>query len=263
MCDNWVWQRFIDWCHVNHSEVKINVLELPFHGKVYNNKLGFLKISDYVDFLLSQKRNNKENENGDYKVGIGHSMGGLLVALVEANRKGKVYDALVLMSPAAPWGVMTLEKSVIKTFWSALTTPGFKDLPFRLTYEEVNNGMLNMITDKAKRDFIYNQLGYESGRVAFQIAFYWLDFMGNWRRDSYLNYQQIECPVLILVGEEDLTTPVNVVEKIFKKINKKSITPTTFKIFSEMGHWLPDEPKSEKVFKGIFSWISQSLRSIP
>ena len=87
MCDDWAWQRFIDWCHINHPETKTRILKLPSRGMAYNSNLGFCKIADYMGFLIFQKKNGRVDTDGACKVGIGHSMGGLLVALLDASKQ--------------------------------------------------------------------------------------------------------------------------------------------------------------------------------
>ncbi|MCJ7784404.1 MAG: alpha/beta hydrolase [Desulfobacterales bacterium] len=178
---------------------------------------------------------------------MGHSMGGLLAQILGSRGLGK---ALVLLTPASPHGIIALKPSVIKSFWSGLTTWGFWKKSFRQTFAEAEYSMLKMIPPESRRG-IYDKFVYESGRAAFEIGFWLFDSKGAARVDE----SKVTCPVLIVAGEKDRITPASVTRKIAEKY--KGVA--TYKELSGHAHWVIGEPGWQQIAEYIEEWLRQVL----
>jgi pimeloyl-ACP methyl ester carboxylesterase len=182
---------------------------------------------------------------------MGHSMGGLLAQILGSRGLAK---ALVLLTPASPHGLIALKSSVIKSFWSGLTTWGFWKKPFRQTFAEAEYSMLKMMPPESRRG-IYDKFVYESGRAAFEIGFWLFDSKGAARVDE----SKVTCPVLIVAGEKDRITPASVTRKIAEKY--KGVA--TYKELSGHAHWVIGEPGWQQIAEYIEEWLHQVLSAPP
>jgi len=176
---------------------------------------------------------------------MGHSMGGLLAQILGSKGLAK---ALVLLTPASPHGIIALKPSVIKSFWSGLTTWGFWKRSFRQTFAEAEYSMLEMMPRESRKS-IYDKFVYESGRAAFEIGFWLFDSKGAARVDE----SKVTCPVLVVAGKEDRITPASVTRKIAKKYKRVS----TYKEFSGHAHWVVGEPGWEEIAEYVEGWLHE------
>jgi pimeloyl-ACP methyl ester carboxylesterase len=181
---------------------------------------------------------------------MGHSMGGFLAQVLGSRGLAK---ALVLLTPTPPHGIIALKPSVVRAFWSALTTWGFWKKPFRLTFAEVSYSMLNLMPPEGRRS-TYDKFVYESGRAASEIGFWIFDSKGGAKVDE----SKVTCPVLIIAGEKDRIHPGSVTRKIAEKYKRVA----TYKEFSGHGHWVIGEPGWQQIAEYIEEWLHQ-LESRP
>lgn len=205
-------------------------------------RLGTVSLLDYVEDL---EREIKKLDRPP--IVMGHSMGGLLAQIIGSHGLAKV---LVLLSPAWPRGVIGLRPSVMRTFWSAQTKYGFWKKPFRLTFKEVAHSMLQLmpVDDQAE---LYKRFGYESGRVACEIGYWFFDG----RRASAVDEAKITCPVLIIAGGRDEATPAKVVRKVANRYGSSS----TYKEFPNHSHWVIGEPGWQEIASYVCDWLNQVL----
>jgi pimeloyl-ACP methyl ester carboxylesterase len=178
---------------------------------------------------------------------MGHSMGGLLAQILGSRGLAK---ALILLTPASPYGIIALRPSVIKSFWSGVTRWGFWRKPFRLTFGEAAYSILNGMPSESRK-IIYDKFVYDSGRAASEIGFWLFDSKGAARVDE----SKVTCPVLIVAGEKDRITPASVVRKVAQKYSRVS----TYKEFSNHGHWVIGEPGWQQIAECIEEWLHQTL----
>ena len=178
---------------------------------------------------------------------MGHSMGGLLAQILSSRGLAK---ALVLLTPASPHGIIALKPSVIKSFWSGLTTWGFWRKPLRQTFAEAAYSMLNLMPFESQKS-IYDKFVFESGRAASEIGFWLFDS----KKAARVDESKVTCPVLIVAGEKDRIVPVSVTRKIAEKYKKVS----TYKEFPDHSHWVVGEPGWQQIAEYIEEWLSQAL----
>ncbi len=177
---------------------------------------------------------------------IGHSMGGLLTQILAARG---LAEKAILLTPASPRGVIALTPSVVRTFIKPLTGWGFWRNPFRLSWGAARYGMLNVFDDSEARA-VYDGMVSESGRAAFEIAF-WL-FDG--RRAAAAPAADVTCPLLVIGAGRDRTTPASVVRKVTRRYG----TNMTYKEFADNGHWVLSEPGWDAIADYCLDWLDNT-----
>jgi len=207
-----------------------------------NPLLGNTSLLDYAHDLEEEIQ-----KLGVTPVIMGHSMGGLLAQMLGSRGLAK---ALVLLTPASPSGIVALKFSVIKCFWSAMTTWAFWRKPFRFTFNEAAYAILNRCPAE-EQEQLYGKFVYESGRAAYEIGFWLLDTQGATKVDE----SKISCPLLIIAGGEDRITPASVVSKVREKY--KAVC--TYKEYPDHGHWVLGEPGWESIAQDIAEWLTQKV----
>ncbi len=198
--------------------------------------LGTTSLLDYAQDLEGEIRALPERP-----VVVGHSMGGILAQILASRG---LCEKAVLLTPAAPRGVLALRLSVIRSFWSAMTTWGFWRKPFKITYGEAVYSMMELLPEDERRR-AYAQFVHESGRAAFEIGFWPLDG----RRAAEVDEKRVTCPVLVVAGERDRITPAAVVKKVAKKYG------VPCKVFPDHAHWVLQEKGWEDVARFVAEWI--------
>lgn len=237
------------WCWANYQRrleaagFHCIVPTLPFHDmdprNVPDPRLGRVSLLDYADALATQIEALDEQP-----IVVGHSMGGLLAQLLAARGLAR---ALVLLGPAAPAGVLAIAPSVVRSFWSIQTTWGFWGMPVRQTFAEASYSMLHLLPAHERRQ-IYDRFVYESGRVVFEIGYWFLDA----RQAARVDASKITCPVLVVAGREDRMTPA----WALRQVARKYAAVSTYKEFEHHAHWLPAEPGWEQVADEVLAWLA-------
>lgn len=219
---------------------------LPWHEegiKDSESKVAGMSILDYSDYLkdyiISLKLENSP-------ILIGHSMGGLL-----AQKLSAVLDisALVLLCPAQPWGINIITPTGVWTTFNAYAKWRFWSKSHRPSLYFAKYGIFNIL-DKETQIKLYNRLIPESGRVYFEIVFWFLDR----RKATRVQTEEIATPILAIAGGKDRLIPPRVVEKIAAHYPKAD-----YKCYPDQTHWLIDEPGSEKIVDDIDSWLKVKL----
>lgn len=200
--------------------------------------LGTTSILDYATDLEKLIK-----ETGGKPILMGHSMGGLIAQILGSRG---LAQALVLLTPASPRGIIALTPSVIKSFWSVLSRWAFWKTPMRQTFNEAVYSMLHLLPPEKQKQ-TYERFVYESGRAAFEIGFWLFDA----KKATQVNEEKVTCPVLVIAGAEDRITPAAVVKKVHEKYGDRS----TFRELSGHAHWVVGEPGWEDVTELIHEWL--------
>ncbi len=203
-------------------------------------RLGNTSLLDYVEDL------EKDIKKLDCKpVLMGHSMGGLLAQILGARDLGK---ALVLLTPAPPYGISSLKYSVLKSFIGVMVRGRFWRKSFRFSYDAANYAVMHKLPP-AERKKAYDRMVFESGLVTLQIGPWFLDI----HRASAVEEDKIKCPVLMVAGSEDRITPAPVVKKVAEKYRAVS----TYKEFENHAHWVIGEPGWEEIAGFVDGWMKE------
>jgi len=240
----WYWENFKSFFESKGYQCVVPTLR--YHDMDPNGvpdpRLGTTSLLDYAEDLEKLIRELQVRP-----ILMGHSMGGLLAQILGSRGLAK---ALVLLTPASPRGIIALKPSVIKSFWSGLTTWGFWRKPFRQTFDEAVYSMLNQMPSESWKS-IYDKFVYESGRAAFEIGFWLFDS----KRAARVDESKVTCPVLVIAGEKDRIVPVSVTRKVAEKYRGVS----TYKEFSDHAHWVIAEPGWQQIAEYVEAWLHQAL----
>ncbi|MBU0546869.1 alpha/beta hydrolase [Patescibacteria group bacterium] len=205
-----------------------------------NPAIGTTSLLDYVSDL--EKEIDKLDEQ---PILIGHSMGGLLAQILAERRSVK---ALILLSPASPYGVLDLKMSILRSLSPFFRKFAFWKKPIKQDFKAISYSMLNLCPDEEKIR-IFDKLVFESGQALSEIGFWFFDP----KKAAKINGDKVNCPIMFIVGEEDRITPVSIVRKIAEKYK----TVSDFKVFPNHAHWLIGEPGWEKITEYIYDWIEK------
>jgi len=199
-------------------------------------ELARTSVRNYVDDLEEEIR-----ALGSDVVLMGHSMGGLLVQMLAERGLGRV---AVLLTPAAPAGILGLTPSVLRSFARVLLHPGFWKKVTTVSYGSMVYSMGHLLPeDERKR--VYERLVGESGRATFEIGLWPLDRS----RAARVDAAKVRIPLLVVAGEEDRITPARIVRKVARKYG------ADFKVFPDHAHWVLGEPGWEDVARATAEWI--------
>jgi pimeloyl-ACP methyl ester carboxylesterase len=237
------WRNWIDFFEQRGR--RCIAVTLPFHdvspSEPPDPALGSTSVLDYADFLEGEL-----NRLDEKPIIMGHSMGGLLAQILGSRGYGK---ALVLLTPAAPSGCWCVTPSVTKSFWSTLTKWGFWEKPQRPKFHEAVYAMMHTMPEQDQKD-TYAQLVYESGRVVFEIGFWYLD-----NRDAtVVDESKVTQPVLVVAGAEDRITPAWVVRQVARKYGPVS----TYKEFPGQSHMVFKQPGWQDMAGFVNEWIKRN-----
>jgi pimeloyl-ACP methyl ester carboxylesterase len=215
---------------------------LPYHevdpAAEPHPALGEMSLLDYANALEALIRSLP-----DKPILMGHSMGGLLTQILAARG---LADAVVLITPASPAGILALTPSVVKSFLPVLTRWNFWKKPFKLDYDTVEYAMLHRVP-APDRQGLYDQMVYESGHAAFEIG-YWLFDSKN---ASKVNAEDVKCPMLVIGAAEDRITPASVVRQVARKYPQAQ-----YREYEQHAHWIIGEPDWERVANDTLSWLN-------
>ncbi len=231
-CRSWVWERYVPFFEergwrcvtttLRHHDVEPGDPPPP--------ELATTSLLDYADDLEEEIRSI-----GEKPVVLVHSMGGLLAQILA--RRG-LARAAVLLTPAAPAGVLGLTPSVVKCFLGVLTTWAFWRKSFRPSFEGAVYAFLEGFPE-AERKPIWERLVHESGRAIFEIGLWPLDR----RHAAGVDPSAVKCPLLVVAGGKDRATPASVVRKVAKRYGDAA----TYREFPDQAHWVLSQPGWEEV----------------
>lgn len=207
-------------------------------GDVPPAGLGTTSLLDYAQDLEQEVA-----ALGTRPILMGHSMGGLLAQMLAARGRAA---ATILLTPAAPAGIIALTPSVIRSFGSYLVTWGLWRKAFRASYGEIRYGMLNTMTEEETHE-VYDIMVHESGRAAAEIAFWLFDR----RHAARVDAADVDCPLLIVAGGRDRATPASVVRKVARKYAGN----TTYKELPGQSHWVMHGPGWEEIAQLCADWL--------
>jgi pimeloyl-ACP methyl ester carboxylesterase len=204
-------------------------------------RLGTLSLLDYAAALEQDIR-----KLGIKPIIMGHSMGGLLAQML--GTRGLAHQ-LVLLTPAAPAGILTLTPSVLRSFWSYALRWGFWKKPYLQPFADAAYSSLHQLDEQAQRK-AYASYVPESGRAIFEIGG-WPIYRGDANK---VDESRIACPMLVVAGTLDRITPASAVRKVADKYGHVS----TYKEFPDHAHWVLGEPGWEEVAEFTAEWLNQN-----
>ncbi len=212
---------------------------LPHHANGGNAQaVATLSHRDYVAFLEQYVKNlNLETA----PVLLGHSMGGLLAQLLAVR---VVARALVLFAPAAPSGINALNlNSIRSTLHATLTWKFWEKAQKHPTLESAQFALFNGLALERQKE-LFAALVPESGKALFEAGFAMLDQS----KATWVDYEKISCPMLILHGTDDHIVVVEGSRKLVQKHSRIEL-----KEYLGSGHWLFEENTS--ILEDMKNWL--------
>lgn len=214
---------------------------LPGHEPVPDQPLQVARRSlrEYLQFLESAVADQQFDRP---PILIGHSMGALLAQQLAARIKPL---ALVLLTPAPPWGVNGLRGSNVVAFAPWMISGAFWRKAYKPTSARASISAFNGVPQDRHRA-LYEGLVHESGRATFEIACWWADF----GRAAAVHSDEVQCPVYVVSCGQDRLTPASVVRKVIARYPQ-----ATQRYYPERGHWVIDDDETEEMMHAICGWL--------
>ncbi|MBD3225902.1 MAG: alpha/beta fold hydrolase, partial [Caldithrix sp.] len=117
MCGGeWCWEHYIPF--FEEKGYRCIATRLRHHNRrLINNPPSELARTGLLDYAADLEQEIMQLNKKP--ILMGHSLGGLLAQILASRGLGK---ALVLLAPAWPAGIVAIRPSVLKSFWSIMTT---------------------------------------------------------------------------------------------------------------------------------------------
>jgi len=206
--------------------------------------LGGTSLLDYADDLEAEIADLPEKP-----IIIGHSMGGLLAQILAARGLAR---AAIFLTPAPPSGwpavLILFVPSVLRVFfWTILTKALFVFRPHRPSFKTARFAYLHRLeADDQERE--YAAQVHESGRVVFEIAFWFLDL----KHAARVRAREVTCPILTLAAGRDRTVPASGVRATARRY---AAAGGDYAELPENGHWIQGEPNWRETVQRCLDWI--------
>ena len=204
------------------------------------DNLSELGLDDYIAAMADKAREITE-ATGEKPAVIGHSMGGLIAQVLA--EKGLVSQA-VFLTPAQPKDCAAVTPTVAITFLNILIRQDRKK-SYRIWRTGFDFGVTNCVP-KRLREEIYSHALYDSGKVYGDIA-----------DGIEIDESMITIPTLTIAAGKDRATPATGVRKVGTKYSHAQVAGD-FLEYPLNGHWIVDEPGTDKVIADIVAWLGRT-----
>ena len=217
--------------------------DLPFHvpgpTRTPDPQLATQSIADYTRDMAAFVARFPEPP-----IIVGHSMGGLIAQQLAAQGLAR---GLVLLAPAAPWGVlpsteaeMNLAKGLMRAspFWNKALNPSF----------DVAKGDSLAGLDPPAQRRIFDMFSPEFGLALFEMFFWMFDL----QRTTAVDAAKVTCPVLVVSGSDD---------KVISPVTGRKVAGlypnATFEEDSGRGHFLIMEQGAARLAARCADWMEK------
>ena len=199
-----------------------------------------LGIDDYIDAMTEQAK-ALTAEHGVKPAVIGHSMGGLIAQCLA--ERGMVRQA-VFLTPAQTKECAVIGLPVAFTFLNVLISRD-RNKAHKVWESGFRFGVLNRVP-KRRHAEVYQGALYDSGRV-----------YGDMMDGIEVDEGKINIPTLTIAAARDRATLARAVRKVAEKYARSPV-PGDFLEYAENGHWIIDEPGTDKVVDDVVAWLEQT-----
>ena len=192
--------------------------------------LGTTSLADYISDLAC------EIGQLDRKpLVIGHSMGGLLAHMLAARGLAR---AVIGLAPAQNAGVINHDVRSAWIFRREFMKSRFWAIPQLPTFRAMQYGVLNRLAAREQEE-LYASLQLESGRAMFEIGMRYFDS----RRTTWINPDDVACPMLFMTGTDDKLTPLWLTQRLAEPYGAQ----LRVEGLKGHAHWLPAESGWERI----------------
>ncbi|MEM7221525.1 MAG: alpha/beta hydrolase [Pseudomonadota bacterium] len=175
----------------------------------------------------------------------GHAVGGLIAQKLAARGLAR---GLLLLNSNVPWGLLPAtddQRAVAKGLMSA---GAFWQQPMRVEFDLIADYALNKLTPEAQR-VVFERLGPESGRVVFEMFFWMFDDA----RATEVDFDRVDCPVLVVTGAEDRAVPSVSARQIADCYGSRA----SLREVPGRAHFITLEPGWERVAEDCAEWMAE------
>lgn len=216
-------QRWSEQLSIFDSQYNSWAMDLPGHGKSEGSLLSNIKdMAEFIDDFIGALFLGKF-------VLVGHSMGGAIAQEFALQYPEKLSGLILIGSGAR-----------LKVSREILGTLAAGQMPFK----DVNH-LYGSSTPDYKREEAMREMNELSP------AIYWADFEACNKFDRVLSVEKIKVPSLIIVGDEDVMTPVK-----YSQFLSSNLLNSQLKIIKGAGHMCMLEKPTE-VTKTIENFIAE------
>ncbi|MDD5554177.1 MAG: alpha/beta hydrolase [Patescibacteria group bacterium] len=170
--------------------------------------LGEVATWDDLDFLLEEVGKIKESLSpGELFIGMGHSRGALLILKLQqffAEKGEKLFDKIVLITPAAPKGIKIISLPVLISLAGITPKWCFWKRPVRRSFSCAAYSVLDERMPEKDQRAIFEGFSWESGQVVAETL----------TSPIEIDQKKITCPVLVIAGSRDRMVPPDKVRQI-------------------------------------------------
>jgi alpha-beta hydrolase superfamily lysophospholipase len=218
----------------------LRVRENPSEG------LSKLCLHDYVEAMAAEAA-QFQKETGRPVALLGHSMGGLIVQKLAARKIGA---AGVLLTPAQPADCQKFALGPLYTFWN-IVRDGDVNKAYKVWRKGFYWGVLNCV-DPAKRAAIYATALFDSGLIYRDIG----RSKDDPHRTATIDAADIAIPLLTVCAGRDRATVPAAVRAVAAKYRDSG---GQLLEYPRNGHWIVDEPGTDRVVSDIAAWLKRAL----
>jgi pimeloyl-ACP methyl ester carboxylesterase len=201
--------------------------DLPGHGK--SPGLGKQSVEKYAEAIADWMK----SIGLDQALMVGHSMGGAIAQTLAVQHPGMV-TGLVLIGTGAR---LEVNQELLYKFSIPSSTPAAIDLVIKWSW---NNAKDEKLLRKVKEQM-----------MAIRSAVIYGDFLACNNFDLTGQIEHIKAPTLIIVGEHDKMTPLDLNKQLERKIPRAKMS-----VISEGGHMVMLE-KPEAVADEVFGFLKE------
>jgi pimeloyl-ACP methyl ester carboxylesterase len=227
-----VWDNFRQFLEARNYRVVVPTLRhhdgAP--GAMPHPELGTMSLVDYLADLASEI-----GRLGGKPLVIGHSMGGLLAHMLAARGLAR---AVIGLAPAQNAGVINHDVRSAWIFRREFMKSRFWAIPQLPTFKAMQYGVLNRLAPREQEE-LYASLQPESGRAMFEIGMWYFDS----KRTTWINPDDVACPMLFMTGTEDKLTPLWLTQRLAEPYG----TQLRVEALKGHAHWLPAESGWERI----------------
>jgi alpha-beta hydrolase superfamily lysophospholipase len=208
--------------------------------------LARLGLHDYVEAIAKEAKAFAA-ETGRPVALLGHSMGGLIVQKLASQGIGA---AGVLLTPAQPPECQVFSLSTLVTFWNIVKV-GDPHRAYKVWRKGFDWGVLNQVP-KDQRDAIYARALYDSGLVYRDIG----QAAKDPHKTAFIDAKDVSIPLLTVCAGRDRATVPAAVRKVAAKYRDRG---GQLLEYPRNGHWIVDEPGTDRVVKDIAGWLKRHI----
>lgn len=239
-----VWQNFQHYFEARGHRVITPVLRhhdiAP--GEMPNPSLATTSLLDYAADLEREIRQLNERP-----ILVGHSMGGTLAQILAAR---DLASGVVLLATAHCAPIVAFNLSVLSFFLRDMFMKPFWRETIMPSFDVMRRSGLNGMSEADARNH-YATLIPESGRAAFELAFWYFDKS----RAALVDAESLTCPMLMLTGADDRLTPLSTVRRTANYYGDNAV----LEVLPGHAHWLPVEAGWQNIAARTMLFIENEI----